>query len=671
MSIDLSQFHEAFFEEALLCLDQAEDDLLLLEKGHASTENLDSAFRAIHSIKGSAGSLGFLQIGQLAHEFESVLDELRSSKNQADEIAYQPNDEQVSVLLAALDLLRSQVGNAQRKNGDVAQSRVNALIDKLKSFLSLAPVSSKLNGVAQDEGHDQDLIAGEKNLATQPVLNHFKIRFAPHPAMLACGNEPLRYIDSLADMGEVNVTAFWRSASDDHQECQLSWVITLETVHTQIEILDLFSWIDDVCTIKVELLANPHVTLVPRRRSSDVFDTSQVVQNTNNRNTRSIQVQSEKIDALLSQLGELAIAQSDIENRVIDQEIIDLFQRLTRQTSQLQDAILAMRLSPIKILFRRFERVVRDAEIELGKQVILSIEGDDHQLDSSIIERLIDPLTHLIRNALDHGIEAPDARVANGKEPYATLKLTAEQKASTFVIRIEDDGRGLSIDNIRAKAIEKGLATASDVKSASQWAQMIFKPGFSTAASISQWSGRGVGLDAVAAALSQLNGRMELNTTPGSGTSIAISLPLTMAITDALIVECADEQYAIPMSAVAECLSSHQTMLATLPNQQILFRRRDQLFPYAALADLMQLKSSDDAKEKFPAVVITNGKDEAVLRVSQIIGQRQIVVKNIDKNLGATKYCASATLLGDSQVVFVLDAAQIIRETGQMDAIAA
>jgi two-component system, chemotaxis family, sensor kinase CheA len=644
MSIDLSQFHDAFFEEALLSLDQAEDDLLLLEKGSASRENIDSAFRAIHSIKGSAGSLGFMQIGDLAHELESVLDELRSrSVVPGTVVSTLASDEQISVLLAALDLLRSQVGNAQRKNGDVAQSRVDAQIQNLKRYATLKP-----------------------QVANASALTTYKIRFEPKPEMLGCGNEPLRYIDSLADMGSTKVSAFWNPLADEANNCQLSWIVELETVKSHAEITDLFSWIEDVCFIKIDRIDRQDEPL-PRRRSTDF---SEPVQTTNVRHTRSIQVQSEKIDSLLSQLGELAIAQSNIENRVVDQEIADLFQRLTRQTSLLQDAILAMRMSPIKILFRRFERTVRDAEVELGKQVRLTIEGDENQLDSSIIERLIDPITHLIRNALDHGVEAPEVRVAKGKEPIANLKLIAEQKSNAFVIRIEDDGDGLSIDVIRQKAIEKGLAKDTDVKSAAQWAQMIFKAGFSTASGVSQWSGRGVGLDTVIVAIEQLNGRIDLNTRPGQGTQIAISLPLTLAITEALIVEAAGECYALPMSTVTECLFSNTTALATLPNQQTLYRKRERLLPFASLSRLMQLEEGA-SDGNFSAVAITNGKDEAVVRVNQIIGQRQIVIKSITKNLGSAKYCSSATLLGDSQVVFVLDSEAIIRDVGQQEPVSA
>jgi two-component system, chemotaxis family, sensor kinase CheA len=645
MSIDLSQFHEAFFEEALLSLDQAEDDLLLLEKGSALGDNIDSAFRAIHSIKGSAGSLGFLQIGELAHELESVLDELRSKCAVPGAVVSKlANDEQITVLLATLDLLRSQVGNAQRKNGDVTQSRVDAQIQNLKHYTTLKP-----------------------QVASASAIATYKIRFEPKPEMLSCGNEPLRYIDSLYDMGSAKVSAFWNSLAVETNHCQLSWIVELETVKSHAEIIDLFSWIEDVCLVKIDHIEKDEVAQLPRRRSTDV---SEPVQTTGVRQTRSIQVQSEKIDSLLSQLGELAIAQSNIETRVVDQQIADLFQRLTRQTSQLQDAILAMRMSPIKILFRRFERVVRDAEVELGKQVRLSIEGDENQLDSSIIERLIDPVTHLIRNALDHGVELPEVRTAKGKEPFANLKLIAEQKSNAFVIRIEDDGDGLSIDAIRQKAIDKGLAKVTDVKSASQWAQMIFKAGFSTASGVSQWSGRGVGLDTVIVAIEQLNGRIDVNTTPGQGTRIAISLPLTLAITDALIVETGGEQYALPMSAVTECLFSNTTALATLPNQQTLFRNRERLLPFASLSTLMQLNEGS-CDGNFSAISITNGQDEAVLKVDQIIGQRQIVIKSITKNLGSAKYCSSATLIGDSQVVFVLDCEEIIRYVGQQEPVSA
>jgi two-component system, chemotaxis family, sensor kinase CheA len=649
MSVDLSQFHEAFFEEALVSLDQAEGDLLLLEKGIASKENLDSAFRAIHSIKGSAATLGFTQMGLFSHELEAVLDRRRASARDQNN---QPTEDEISTLLAALDLLRTQVANAQRKNGDVAQPRVDALIGKLQKF-SLADTASPLAATSQSVSKSD-----------------YQIRFAPHVQLLDCGNDPLRYIDSLAELGSLQIQAFWEDDASEMNRCELSWNIILSTEKSSAQIHDLFSWVSDVCDLTIGPVQSPVAPSKTGLLKPELTDSGE---RTAPRSNRAIQVQSEKVDAVLSQLSDLAVAQAEIENRVVNQEIIELFQRLSRQTSQLQDAILAMRMSPIKSLFRRFERVVRDAERELGKRVAVKFVGEDNELDSSLIDRLIDPITHLMRNALDHGIESPSERISSGKPEVATLVLTAEQKSNSFVIRIEDDGRGLAIEKIRQKAIERGLATSATKKTNAQWAQMIFQAGFSTSEGVNQWSGRGVGLDAVAAAIDQLSGHIDLQTTPGCGTSIAITLPLTMAITEALLVEAGNERYAIAMNHIAECLHTDASKIAQLPNDQELYKYRTGLVPYADLCELMafnfELAQQAAPIGTFPAIVITSGKELAVIRVTQIIGQRQVVIKSIEKNLGQAKYCSSATLLGDGRVVFVLDPTQIINAVGLQQAL--
>jgi two-component system, chemotaxis family, sensor kinase CheA len=647
MSIDLSQFHDAFFEEALASLDQAEGDLLLLEKGIASKENLDSAFRAIHSIKGSAATLGFSQMGLFSHELEAVLDRRRAvAKDRNNE----PTEDEISTLLAALDLLRTQVANAQRKNGDVAQPRVDALIAKLQTFSFAAAIPSKAN------------------IALVSSTVDYQIRFVPYRQLLESGNDPLRYIDSLVEFGDLKVEAFWEQESSMGR-CELSWNMTLSTEKSIAQINDLFSWVTDVCELDIKLIQSVDDTSTP---NLDQPQATRPIETGATRGSRAIQVQSEKVDAVLNQLSDLAIAQAQIENRIVSQEIIELFQRLSRQTSQLQNAILAMRMSPIKSLFRRFERVVRDAQRELGKHVTVKFIGEENELDSSLIDRLIDPITHLIRNALDHGIESPSERVSAGKSEIATLVLTAEQKSSSFVIRIEDDGRGLSIKKIRQKAIDRGLATQTTKKTNVQWAQMIFQAGFSTSEGVNQWSGRGVGLDAVAAAIDQLHGHIDLQTAPEKGTSFTITLPLTMAITEALLVEAGNERYAIAMNHVAECLHANTSKISQLPNDQKLYKHRTDLVPFADLSELMSLNLELTQQNvqigMFPAVVITSGKEITVLRVTQIIGQRQVVIKSIEKNLGYAKYCSSATLLGDGRVVFVLDPTQIISAVGLQQA---
>jgi two-component system, chemotaxis family, sensor kinase CheA len=653
------RFHAAFFEEALAGLDQAEADLILFEKRAASRDTIDSSFRAIHSVKGSAGSLGFEQITLVAHELEALLETYRSLSS---EQAFLPSDEHVSVMLSALDLLRTQIVNAQLKQGDVSSSRVSAMTQKLKRV--------------------------QAELELSPLTHTFRIVFKPSPEMIQCGNDPLRYIDALAKLGQVTSQALWddqpfnTAASEPplfqtigEPRSHLSWVLSLDTERSQQEVLDLFEWVQDLCQITIALSetcdagqSEADAATVKPELSSDSLELVSIAQAQGSRRAqRAIQVPSEKIDHLLDQLADLAAFQYEMESLLAHQAGHDLFQRLTRQTRSLQDAILAMRMSPIASLCKRFERVVRDAEIDLGKTVNVQFEGETHELDSSIIERLIDPVTHLIRNALDHGIETPAQRRQVGKPEEASIRLSAEQRANSFILHIEDDGAGIPVEAIRAKAVQKGFATPDSRFTDARWLEFIFAPGFSTATTSSQWSGRGVGLDAVLKAIEDLNGQILLQTTPGKGTKFSIELPLTLALTDALIVEVGSEQYAIALGSVFECLDAHSSAIKELPNGQLFYRLRGNLLPFAKLADLMMIDIAAPDTTRFVAIALQHGEDSCVLKVSRIVGQKQIVIKNIAKNLGKARHCQSATVLGDGKVIFVLDASSVLRDVGSLE----
>ncbi len=651
MSVDLSQFHSGFFDEALDCLDQAEEALLCIEKQVQIGDNINAAFRAIHSIKGSAGTLGFDQMAEFAHNLETVLETYRNLRDSAQ---LKLNDEHISVFLSALDLLRSMVGTSQQKQGDVSAQRVAAL-------------SRKLNQIQEDMDANNARSKSTSFAEAGPQAGAFRfaLSFRPHPAMRSCGNDPLRYLDALAEQGTLTTTAYWDEKELCSWECQttgrtpepsfLHWSTILETNRSEQEIRSIFEWIEDLCDLEIEQvredpdlnLSKPPAVQVERRREQ-----------------RAIQVPSEKIDLLLGHLADLAIFQAELESKVVDQEVVELFERLGRQTRQLQDAILSMRMSPIATLFKRYERVVRDAEVELGKRVRIIVSGEQSELDSNIIERLIDPVTHLIRNALDHGLESPSERVSLGKPEIATLHLKAEQRGASFVLHIEEDGRGFDIQAIRTKAIQKGLADEHAQHSDAQWAELIFSPGFSTAVQVDHWSGRGVGLDAVAEAIRSLNGELQVHSTVGRGTRFSIVLPLTLALTDALIVECDGEQYAILLSSIAECIQLHPARLQELPNGQKLFPLRTQLIPYAHLGDLMATTALQPKSGTLLGIVLRNGDELSLLGVHRIIGEKQIVIKNFERNLGPAMYCQSATVLGAGKITFVLDSAALGRTIG-------
>jgi two-component system, chemotaxis family, sensor kinase CheA len=690
MSIDLSHFHGAFFEEALDSLDQAECALLCLEKQQDIASNIDATFRSIHSIKGSAGTLGFEQIANFSHHLEAVLETYRGLDSCAN---LNVQGRHISLIFACLDLLRAMVANAQQKQGEVSPSRVHALklkLDDLQIELDAFKPSGSSGSVPKDSS---PLYASE-----------FTIAFRPHPEMLSCGNDPLRYLDALAGLGAMHAKAHWeqedlldaikKGSEKLNESCVLHWTITLETTLAEQEVRSVFEWVEDICDLQIsaakmlsgsqlsqQLSGGPLADPLEDKLSLPLTDDLDRLLDANvltvgshqaeyetgrKREQRSIQVSTEKIDDLLGHLADLAMFQVDLEAKTSNQETLELFNRLARQTRQLQDAILAMRMSPIATLFKRFERVIRDAELDLGKRVKVNIEGENTELDSSIIERLIDPVTHLIRNALGHGIELPGERRTLGKPEIATLSLHAEQRGSRFVLTIEDDGRGLDIQAIRAKAIEKGLAHERSIRTDEQWAELIFSPGFSTINKATQWSGRGVGLDAVVAAIKSLRGELSVRSVAGEGTRFAIFLPLTLALADALVVECDGEQYALVLSSIGECIQTDRENFRELPNGQKLYQLREKLLPYANLGELMEISQSETQAREPLGIVIGSAEAACLIFVSRIVGERQIVVKNIEKNLGATKFYQSATIIGEGKVVFVLDTIALSKSIGTM-----
>jgi two-component system, chemotaxis family, sensor kinase CheA len=660
MSIDLTQFHEAFFEEALTYLEQAEDDLLALEKGCETIQDfkdrIDSAFRAIHSIKGSAGSLGFAQIDGFSHDLETVFDQLRTTTQRSEALARSAlSKEMCDLLLGSVDMLRLHVNAAQNKSEGLGNTKSAALSAQLQAINIDGYSAPSYAQATPSQEHSEDL-----------TERTFAIRFQPRAAMLVCGNDPLRYIDTLAELGKTIVNAFWSNIAldqKDYQECELSWVITLTTSKDEAHIHQVFEWIEDVCDYDIHDTDVYFDSQAPSQAESVVDNSTESAVRATQKLGRTIQVKSERIDELINHLTELALYQGTLENSLANQELIDLFSRLSRQTSVLQDAIMAMRMSPIGHLFARFDRTIRDAKSELGKQVELKIEGENLELDSSLIERLIDPLNHLVRNALDHGIETPADRVLLGKSPSAVLRLKAEQHSNSFQISIADDGKGFNIAAIKERAIRQGLVTANDNRSDAQWVHLIFTPGFSTASEVSRWSGRGVGLDAVVTEIEKIKGTISVKSSPGVGTKFIITIPLTLALTEALIVRVAQERYAFTMGSVRECLVGKSSSIETLPNLQQLYHVREELLPFTNLASLLQL-ADGETSESFPAIVVGNGNESVVLRVSEILGQRQIVVKSIEKNLGAVKYCSSATVMPDGKVAFVIDANQVIHDVG-------
>jgi two-component system chemotaxis sensor kinase CheA len=557
MSIDLRQFHASFFSESLEGLDAAEANLLRLESGERSPELLNAIFRAIHSIKGAAGSLGFPEIGRFTHEFENVLDDLRKGE-------LEPDEDAADTMLACVDHVRYMLRAAQaEKPHDGA--RDTALLGRLTEL--------------HDAGaRTESRKTAQKPPAQEPGTAIYRIRFRPGPGFFASGNDALKLFRVLDSLGSLTVradaSALPETGAFDPEQCYLAWDLELRTQRDRQEVADVFGWVEDDCEVvldgvpeekksvaekeseprvpeekkaipeKAEEPGAPERRREERRRGERRADRLRADEPDALLQTRSdiLHVNRAKLDALMNAVGELVITKTILKQTLSELvhdgagRLEEAMQELDHHARDLQESVMAIRMQPMSFAFGRFPRLVRDLCQASGKLVQLRVSGEASELDSTVIEKLVDPLTHLVRNALDHGIEAPAERVAAGKLETATLTLHAEHRGGNIEIVVSDDGRGINRPRVKAKALELGLIGAGQELSDERVQELIFAPGFSTAEKLNELSGRGVGLDVVRRNVGELNGAIKVESEPGRGARFIIRLPLTLAIVDGMRV---------------------------------------------------------------------------------------------------------------------------------------
>lgn len=714
MSIDLTRFYDTFFSECFNLIDEAESLFIAIEKGDANSDTLNAAFRSIHSIKGSAGSLGFDSIAAFAHEFENALDALRDG-------AVRPGPEDSDLLLACLDTLRVMLEAAKREAPGIDASRLSALTQRLQKLAG--GLTDRDETLAELVEPEQSSGAGLDK--STPGLNHFNIHFKPLRAALDCGHDPIRYLIAVAQLGEARFTPLSEglpdSASYDPQQAYLGWRIELTTERDRAELIELFEWIEDLCELEIArddglaeapratpLVADIGLLTQPADNEPSVAEQSHIAASTvvhganhgAGRSTAppngavqtgrraqaglagvrdsvggavpasaalthqssSIHVKSERLDLLMNLLGEMLISHSRVRalcerlGHEESHEILAQLGALERSTASLQDVILSVRMIPIATLFGRFERLVRDAARALGKEVHLVSDSHGAELDNGLVERMIDPLTHLIRNAIDHGLESAEERLARAKPAAGRLELTASYSSGRVQIEIRDDGRGVDVERIRARAIERGLARPEEVKSDQEWMRHIFQPGFSTASQVSTWSGRGVGLDVALNAVQSVGGQIVMESKPNMGTVFKITLPLTTSIMDALIVRADGRRYAVPVTSVQHCLRADPGALERLPNGAQAYRLNNRYLSFTRLSEVLGLSaSSGDIRTDSVALLVHAHAEPVVMLVDAIEAQQQIVVKDVTHQSYRSPLTIGATVLGDGQVALILD----------------
>ncbi|BBP03835.1 chemotaxis protein CheA [Sulfuriferula plumbiphila] len=704
MTIDMSQFYQVFFDEAEELLAEKEKLLLAVDVSAPDTEDLNAIFRTAHSIKGGAATFGFTDITEVTHMLESLLDRIRKG-----EMAL--TAEHVDAFLAAKDILKMQM-DGHRHGASVDQDAVNSVCQRLHALSqdSAPHAGVAASPVSQPEKREPE--AESTQIQAAATTRRFRIELP---------EVPQRDVDALAaELGLLG--AISQTALDDKR-----FVFTLATSEKRDDIIAICSFVLDPDDLRITEEAAPPAAqpevetaaaLAVRGTESgygffepmkseiakkDISATGQAATaaalHTDHpaeaettvsaegkpfgrratdklpatQESSSIRVGIEKVDQLINLVGELVITQAMIEQRtgsldpIIHERLLNSVGQLTRNTRDLQEAVMSIRMMPMDYVFSRFPRMVRDLAAKLGKKVEFITRGAATELDKGLIERIVDPLTHLVRNSIDHGIEMPDVRRATGKDEAGKLTLSAAHQGGNIVIEVSDDGAGLNRERILAKAEQQGLPVSDGMPDAEVW-QLIFAPGFSTAETVTDVSGRGVGMDVVKRNIMAMGGTVEIRSAKGFGTTMAISLPLTLAILDGMSVKVGEEVYILPLGYVIESLQPAPADVKEIAGQGRVVKVREEYLPLIPLHQIFAIEPRFTEPSLGIVVILESDGKKAALLVDALVGQQQVVVKNLESNFRKVAGISGATILGDGGVSLILDVSALLRSSRQLNA---
>lgn len=684
MSIDISQFHDVFFEESFEGLDAMESGLLNLSVGAADVDAINTIFRAAHSIKGGAGTFGFMDVSTFTHVMETMLDEMRNGEREV-------SAESTNLLLDAVDVLREMLTAVQQKV-ETDDARIADIRQKLEIMMAGELEQQVIEQALTNDGQAAELDVDKSNAG-------WRIDFRPHRHLFQTGNDPVRMIRELALLGDLS------SEVDDEklppfsdlepEDSYLKWILTLRGDVAESDVMEIFEWVDDDCDLVItplgadtlktsiiaeEITANSEsegvIADVDQSEVADVIASTsapvEIASTIAAQATKakappaaaaaaSIRVGTDKVDSLVNMVGELVITQSMLsqigENFTPEMLplLIDGLAQLERNTREMQEGIMRIRMLPISFAFNRFPRLVHDMTDKMGKKVELKLTGEQTELDKTVMEKIGDPLVHLVRNSLDHGLETPEVRLAAGKDETGTLQLKAFHQGGNIVIEIHDDGAGLNEEKILSKAIEKGLVNEGDVLSPEKIHELIFLPGFSTADAVTDVSGRGVGMDVVRKNITSLGGSVEVFSKRGEGSVFTIRLPLTLAIMDGQTIRVADENYIIPLISIIETLEIKAIDMKCVSGQGELYKLRDEYVPIIRLYSVFNLTPKTTDLEEGLLVIVEGEGQKVGLFIDDLLGQQQVVIKSLETNYRKVVGVSGATILGDGTVALILD----------------
>ncbi|HXS87829.1 MAG TPA: chemotaxis protein CheA [Steroidobacteraceae bacterium] len=671
MALDLAQFHDAFFDESYEALDTMEAALLKLNVGAPEPEIINTIFRVAHSIKGGSATFGFAEVASFTHTCETLLDELRGNRMQVTRPI-------TDLLLKSVDIMREMLRAVQHKSPIDAQRVADLQFD-----LELAIVQSKAPAAAATLPAREPVAAVKaEEPARAATVHRWRIQFRPYPQLFAHGNDPLRMLRELADLGDLQVTVTTKNVPAlcdlDPESCYLSWELTVDTDATREVIDQVFDWAEGDCELQIRdenvgaaAPSTKPALVAVESKAPDAAPRAVVAEEPTKQSLgdgSSIRVSTEKIDELMNTVGELVITQSmltqlgtKLTGGVADQIRAGLAQ-LERNVRELQESVMRVRMLPISFVFSRFPRMVRDLSGRLGKQVELKVTGDQTELDKTVLEKIGDPLVHLVRNSVDHGIEMPAVRAAAGKPAVGVVSLEAYHKGGNIVVEVCDDGGGLQRDRILAKALERGLVAAHETSlTDEQIYDLIFMAGFSTADQATDISGRGVGMDVVRRNIKELGGSIEVRSTLGRGSRFIITLPLTLAIVDGQSVSVGAETYIVPLVTIIESLQLQPGGVNRVGGHQEVFWFRDGYVPIVRLHEVFGVKPRASELHHGLIMVVEGEGRRVGLFVDELLGQQQVVIKSLETNFRRVDGVSGATILGDGAVALILDVPGLIR----------
>lgn len=642
MSLELNQFLPTFVEESLELLIEGEKILLALEGQTTNSDSIHPLFRIMHTLKGTSSIFNFIGINQLAHTIESFLDSIRKGKHEL-------TQSDIDLLLQAVDVLRTIVTNI-KNNAPYDDAEALKLNTVFSARVEVKPTpSEKLIENTNPEIKKDEVIVNGWNIEFRPPVDLFQKK-----------GECARIFNVLQELGPYDITIHTDQLPEfkilNPELCYLSWTIQLHVNIAKNEIIELFSWVTDSENIIVTPLEKPFDNVIKKEKMKETKP-SEIDTSTNT----TVRVKTAKIDNLIDMMGEFMIAQSMI-NQVVKEvdssqssQLIESLAALEENARELQNSIMNIRMLPIEFVFNRFPRMIHDLAKKLGKEIELKVTGEKTELDKNMMEKLIEPLLHLIRNAIDHGIESPDLRASQMKSRAGTIELNANQEGGNIVIRVKDDGRGLNKNTILSKAIELGLIDEKTELTDETIYQLIFLPGLSTASSVSDISGRGVGLDIVAKTIRALSGEITIQSQDGKGTSFIIKLPLTLAIMDCQIVKIEQQLYAIPLMVITEIIRIDLAQLNKINNHHLVYFYRENYIAVILLQELFNLsKTYSKLNNKFLIVTKSNDKLSGLV-IDELLSQQQIVIKNLEQNYTKVAGISGVTLLGNGEIALILD----------------